>query len=82
MPHIYIGHFAGHRNQIIGHVSVRQLAALVVDAFLEQRSAEALYHPTPDLLVNQLRIDDRTAIFHHPMLEQLDEAGIGVDFNP
>src|SRR6266481_8301555 len=78
VPYINIGHFPGHRNQVIGHVSVRQLPALVVDALLEQRSTEALYHPTPDLLVDQLRIDDRTAIFHHPMPEKFDEARVDI----
>ena len=56
--------------------------ALVVDAFFEQRGTEALHHPTPDLLVDQLRIDDRAAILDDPVLQQLDEAGIGIDLEP
>ena len=68
MADIDVGHFAGHRNQIVGHVGVGQLAALVVDALLEQRRAEALHHAAPDLLVDQLRIDDGAAILDHPML--------------
>src|SRR6266478_6448959 len=82
VSYINIGHFAGHRNQVIGHIGVSQLAAPIIDAFLEQRCTEALHHAAPDLLVDQLRIDDRAAILDHPMPEQLDEASIGVNFKP
>src|ERR1700733_1467972 len=34
---IDIGHLAGHRHQVIGHVGVSELTTLVIDAFLEQR---------------------------------------------
>ena len=68
MADIDVGHFAGHRNQIIGHVGVGQLSALVVDALLEQRRPEALHHAAPDLLVDQLRIDDGAAVLDDPML--------------
>ena len=82
MSYINIGHFAGHRNQVIGHIGVGQLAALIIDAFLEQRRTEALHYTAPDLLVDQLRIDDRAAILDHPMPEKLDEAGIDINFKP
>ena len=82
MADIDIGHFAGHRDQIIGHIGVGELAALVIDAFFEQRRAEPLHHPAPDLLVDQLRIDDGAAILDHPVLQQFDEAGVGIDLQP
>ncbi len=82
MPDVDIGHFTGHRNQIIGQIGVGQLAALIVDAMLEQGRAEALHHATADLLVDQLRIDDPAAIFDHPMLQQLDKTAVGIDLEP
>ena len=82
MGHVDVGHFAGHRHQVIGHVGIGELAALVIDAFLEQRRPEALHHAAADLLVDQLRIDDGAAILHHPVPQQPDKAGIGVDFEP
>src|SRR4029078_10742645 len=82
MPDIDVRHFAEHRNQIIAHFGILELAPVVINAFFEQRGAEPLHHPTPDLLIDQLRVDDRAAILHHPMLQQLDEAGIGIDLQP
>src|SRR5205085_11054294 len=52
------------------------------DAFFEQRRAQPLHYATPDLLVDQLRIDDGAAIFNDPMSQQLDEAGLGVNLEP
>src|SRR2546430_16856110 len=75
VPYINIGHFPGHRNQVIGHIGVRQLAALIIDAFLEQRRTDALHYAAPDLFIDQLRIDDRAAILDYPMPEKVDEAG-------
>src|SRR6266702_814677 len=34
--YIDVGHFRGHRHQIIGHVAVQQLTLRIVDAMLEQ----------------------------------------------
>src|SRR4051812_46004091 len=82
VAHIYIGHFARHRHQVIGHIGVGELAPLIVNAFLEQRCAEPLHHAAPDLLVNQLRVDDGAAILHDPVPEQLDEPGVDVDLEP
>ena len=82
MADIDVGHLAGHRDQIVGHIGVGELTALIIDAFLEQRRTQALHHPAPDLLIDQLRIDDGAAILDHPMLEQLDEAGVGIDLQP
>ena len=74
-----VGHLGRHRHQIVGHVAVEQLAALVVEAVLEQRAADALHDAAAHLLVDQLRIDDGAAVLHAPVLQQLDEAGVGVD---
>ena len=38
--------------------AVQELAVLVVEAFLEQRGADALDDAAADLLVDQHRIDD------------------------
>ena len=53
---------------------------LVVETILEQRAAEPLHDAAAHLLIHKLRIDHRAAIFHAPMLQELDEAGIGIDF--
>ena len=52
-----VGHLGRHRHQVVGHVAVEQLAALVVEAVLEQRAAEALHDAAAHLLVDQLRVD-------------------------
>ena len=82
MPDIDIRHLTGHRNQIVGHVGVGELTAFIILTFLEQRSTEALYHTTPDLLVDELRVDDGAAILDDPMLQQLDKAGVDIDLEP
>ena len=61
--------------------AVQQLALGVVEALLEQRAADALHDAAADLLVHQHRVDDGAAILHHPVLQQLDEAGLGVDLD-
>src|SRR6185369_17701027 len=63
-----VGHFGGHRHQIVRHVAVGELPALVVDAVLEQCSAQTLHHAAADLLVDELRVDHGAAIFHAPVL--------------
>ncbi len=72
----------GHRNQIVSHIGVGELTTFVIHAFLEQRGAEALHHATPDLLINQLGVDDGAAILDHPVLQQLHKAGVGIDLQP
>ena len=74
-----VRHLRRHRHEIVGHVAVEQLAALVIEAVLEQRGADALHHAAAHLLVDQLRIDHGAAVLDAPVLEQLDEAGVGVD---
>ena len=74
-----VGHLGGHRHEVVGHIAVSELAALIVAAMLEQRLADALHHATPDLLVDELRIDHGAAVLHAPVLEQGDEAGLDVD---
>ena len=65
-----VGHLGRHRHEIIGHVAVQELPALVVEAVLEQRRAEPLHDAAADLLVDELRVDDGAAILHHPMAQQ------------
>ena len=66
-----VGHLGGHRHQVVGHGAVGELAGLVVEAVLVERAAEALHAAAAHLLVGELRVDDATAVLHHPMLEQL-----------
>jgi hypothetical protein len=80
MTALDVRHFRRHRDQIVGHVAVEHLSALIVQTMLEQRRADALYDAAANLLVHQLRINDGAAIFHAPMLEKFYEAGVGVDF--
>ena len=76
-----VGHLAGHRHQVVGHAAIEQLAAAVVEAFLVERAADALHDRAAHLLVDQHRVDDAAAVFHRPMLEQFDEAGLDVDLD-
>src|SRR5215467_6500967 len=62
-----VGHLSRHRDQIIGHVAVEQLAALVVEAVFKQCSTNALYNAAANLLVDKLRVNDGAAIFHAPV---------------
>src|SRR4029078_1217247 len=47
---------------------------------LEYLSANALHDSAADLFIDQLRVNDGATIFHAPMLQQLHEAGVDVDF--
>src|SRR5262249_55896647 len=49
-------------------------------AVLEPRPADPLHHAAANLLVDELRVDDRAAVLHAPVLEQLYDPGVGVDF--
>ena len=80
MADVDVGHLGRHRHQVIRHVAVEQLALRVVDAVLEQRGADPLHHAAADLLVDELRVDHGAAILDHPMAQQLDEPGLGIDF--
>ena len=71
-----VGHLGGHRHEVVGHVAVSELPALVVAAMLEQRPADALHHAAADPLVDELRVDHGAAVLHAPVLEQRDEAGL------
>src|SRR6185295_19761787 len=75
-----VGHFRCHRHQIVGHVAIEKLTALVVKALFKQCRADALYHAAADLLVDELRIDDGAAVLHAPMFQKLYEAGVDIDF--
>jgi len=79
MADLDVGHFHRHRHEIVGHVAVQQLAAVVIEAMLEQRGADALHHAAAHLFVDQLRIDDGAAVLDAPVLQQFDEARVGVD---
>src|SRR5215831_13666186 len=74
-----VGHLARHGNEVVGHVAVEELTACVIDAMLEQRRTDALHHAAADLLVDQLRVDHGAAVLDAPVLQQPDEAGVGVD---
>jgi hypothetical protein len=63
---------------MVDHRAVHQLARLVIDAVLIKRATEALHTAATDLLVSQLRINHASAVLHHPMLEKLHKAGVGI----
>ena len=81
MGHDDVGHLARHRHQVVGQAAVQQLARAVVQALLVQRAADALHDGAANLLVHQHRVDDAPAIFHRPVFQQLDEAGLGIDLD-
>ena len=76
-----VGHLGRHRRQVVDQRAVLQLAGVVVEAVLVQRAADALHAAAAHLLVGQLRVDNAAAVFHHPVLQQADEAGVGVDLD-
>jgi len=75
-----IGHLRRHGNEVVDHVAVEQLAALVIDAVLEQGRADSLHHTAPDLLIDELRVYHGAAILDAPVLKQSDEAAFHIDF--
>ena len=76
-----VGHLARHRHQVIGQAAVAQLARAVVQALLVQRAADALHDGAADLFVHQHGVDDAAAVFDRPVLQQPDEAGLGIDLD-
>ena len=44
MGHHDVGHFCGHGHQVVGHAAVYHQARVVVQAFFEQRTADALVY--------------------------------------
>ena len=65
--------------KVIGHGAGERLAGLVVGDFLEQRGADALHDAAADLAFDEHRVDHRAAILGDGVIEQFDEAGLGVD---
>src|SRR6516164_1525324 len=80
MADVHVRHFGGHRHQVIHQIGVEHLAFGVIEAVLEQNSADALDDAAADLLVDELRIDDGPAILDTPVLEQAHLARSDIDF--
>ena len=76
-----VGHLARHRHEVVGHVAVQELAVGAVEAFLVERGADALHDAAAQLLVDQHRVDHRARVLDAPVLEQPDEAGVGIDLD-
>ncbi len=76
-----VGHFAGHRQQIIGQRRVQQLTGFVVLAVFVERVADTLDDAAADLFVDHQRVHDAAAIVCHPPAEQFDETGLDVDLD-
>src|SRR5262249_48271958 len=76
-----IGHYGGHRYEIVRHVAVEQLSACIVNAMLEQRRANPLHDTAADLLVHEQWIYNGAAVLDAPVPEQLHETRVRVDFN-
>ena len=74
-----VGHFCRHRHQIVGHIPVEKLAAIVIKAMLEQGRADTLHDAAADLLIDKLGIDDGAAVFHAPVLQKFHEARVDID---
>src|SRR6185295_12607921 len=78
VTHHDVRHLGRHGHQIVGHGGGEKLPGLVVDAVLEEGGADALDDGAANLLVHQPWIDDAAAIFHRPVAEKPDEAGVRV----
>ncbi len=81
MPDMDVRHLAGHRHQVVCHVGVDHVAVRVIAALFHQRATETLDHAATHLLVDELRVEDGTAILDHPEIQELEEAGIGIDLD-
>src|SRR5262249_60877716 len=68
------------RRGIARFFRVGRLPARVVEAGPERPPADPLHYAAANLLVDELRVDDRAAVLHAPVLEQLYDTGVGVDF--
>src|SRR4051812_48640652 len=51
MRDLDIGHFAGHRHEVVGHRAVQELRLIVIERLLEERRADALHDAAAKLLV-------------------------------
>ncbi len=81
MPDMDVRHLAGHRHQVVCHVGVDHVAVRVIAALFHQRATETLDHAATHLLVDELRVEDGTAILDHPEIQELEEAGVGIDLD-
>ena len=58
-----------------------ELTALAVEALLEECRSQTLHDAATNLLLDEHGIDDATAIFDDPKLQDLHEAGLRVDLD-
>ena len=58
-----------------------ELSIFAVEALLKECRSQTLHHAAANLLLNEQRINDATAIFNNPELQNLYEAGLGVDLD-
>jgi hypothetical protein len=70
----------GHtRQELFGQGAGEQLAGVVVGDLPGEDGADALDDAAPDLAFDDHRVDHRAAILGDGEVEELDEAGLGVD---
>src|SRR5262249_37044189 len=75
-----LGTLAGPGPGEIPLFAFGRLPPRAFDHWSAHRPADPLHHAAANLLVDELRVDDRAAVLHAPVLEQLYDTGVGVDF--
>ena len=75
------GKVIGARHGVIHHRAGQQLALLVEDDLFQQCLANALRQAAVDLPLDQQRADARTAIINRVEFAQVDDTGVGIDFD-
>ena len=81
MRNFDVGHLGRHRHQVIGKRAVLELSIFAVEALLKECRSQTLHHAAANLLLNEQRINDATAIFDDRELQDLYEAGLDVDLD-
>ena len=72
---------ADRRHQVVLERRGERIAARVVGHVLEQHLADALGEPAGDLAFDHAGIDHRSAVLARNPAQDLDEAGLGIDFD-
>ena len=81
MEHLDVGHFARHRQKVVGEGPIEELSIVGIDTALVKRTADGLDQAAPYLLIDQLRVYDAAAIIDYPAFEQADEPCADIDLD-
>src|SRR5262245_22438005 len=78
---LHVRHFEGRRQQVVGKRGVEQLAVVIEHELLVEGIADALRHAAVNLTGKDQRIDDRAAVMHHDVFEDVKRKGLRIDLD-